>query len=279
VAERRAAHQVLDNPKVFDDPLALAILRPEVARQLRENARREKGSPLSGYMRAFVSMRSRFAEDALRRAYGRGVRQYVIVGAGFDTFAYRNPYPDLPVFEIDHPDTQAVKRSRLEAARIDIPGTLTFVTVDLTRAPFVEGLASAGFDARAPAFVAWLGVSMYLSPDDVRATLRAIGRLAIGTGLVLDYAVPPSSLSWVERMFYGVLLRRVARIGEPWKTFLTSGALAAELTEAGLEVEEDLGPLEINQRYFANRSDGLKVSSAGRIASARVVRTVESVSV
>ena len=96
---------------------------------------------------------------------------------------------------------------------------------------------------------------------------------------MLDYAVPPSSLSWVERMFYEVRLRHVARLGEPWKTFLTSGALATELTNAGLEVEEDLGPVEINQLYFANRSDGLKVSAAGRIASARVVRTVESISV
>jgi methyltransferase (TIGR00027 family) len=177
VAERRAAHQVLDDPRVFDDPLALRIIRADAARVLREDPRKYDGSALSGYLRAFVSMRSRFAEDALRDAYNHGVRQYLVLGAGFDTFAYRNPYPDLRVFEIDHPDTQAVKRARLAHAGIAIPPALTLVAADLAEASLAEALAAAGFDAGAPACVAWLGVSMYLSLADVATTLRFIGSL------------------------------------------------------------------------------------------------------
>jgi len=270
VAERRAAHQMLDRPRVFDDPLAIRMIRPHAAGRIREEAQRRDRSALSCYLRAFVSMRSRFAEDELARAYASGVRQYVLLGAGFDTFAYRNAHADLRVFEVDHPATQAVKRRRLEASGIVVPPTLTFVPVDLTEASLRAALDDAGFDATSPALFAWLGVSMYLSLEDVRTTLGIIGSLARGTCLVFDYAVPPSSLGWIERVFYRLMIGRVARIGEPWKTFLTPDDLVAELARAGLELEEDLGPGAINARYFAGRDDGLKVSSAGRIARACV---------
>src|SRR5882672_4895598 len=132
VAERRAAHQVRDRPLVLDDPIALRVIDPEVARALREHPPQREMSMVGPYLRAFFVMRSRFAEDELAAAVGRGVRQYVVLGAGFDTFAYRNPFLELRVFEVDHPDTQAVKRQRLADAGIALPETLSFLSADLS---------------------------------------------------------------------------------------------------------------------------------------------------
>src|SRR5258707_8697783 len=150
VAERRAAHQVRDRPLVFEDPLALRIIRPEVARELREHPPTHDSSPIAPYLRAFFAMRSRFAEDALREAVGRGVRQYVVLGAGFDTFAYRNPYPELRVFEVDHPATQATKRERLADAGIGAPASLTVVSIDFTTPGLADAVNAARFEASAP---------------------------------------------------------------------------------------------------------------------------------
>src|SRR5947209_9930418 len=152
VAERRAAHQVRDRPLVLDDPIALRIIRPEVAQELRTNPAAGETSIIGPYLRAFVVMRSRFAEDALAAAVSEGVRQYVVLGAGFDTFAYRNPYPELRVFEVDHPDTQVIKRERLMQGRIDVPPSLTFVPVDFATMKLDEALQAFGFDATKPAF-------------------------------------------------------------------------------------------------------------------------------
>src|SRR3954466_15595141 len=142
VAERRAAHQILDTPKIFEDPLALAIIRPEAARELSGSPARQD-TTFGRYVRAFVSMRSRFAEDAFRDAYARGVRQYVALGAGFDTFAYRQAYPELAMWEVDHPATQAVKRERLSHAGIHVPPALRFVAVDFSRMALADALATA----------------------------------------------------------------------------------------------------------------------------------------
>jgi methyltransferase (TIGR00027 family) len=269
VAERRAAHQILDTPRIFEDPLALAIIRPEALHELKESPGRQD-TTLGRYVRAFVSMRSRFAEDAFRDAYARGVRQYVALGAGFDTFAYRHAYPGLAVWEVDHPATQAAKRERLTHAGIPVPSSLTFVPVDFSRMSIADALGSTGFDFSKPAFFAWLGVAMYLDLSDVRATLQFIGSRSAGTCVVFDYVTPPASLSMLPRMMYGVLLRRLERIGEPFKTFFEPSAALAELTAAGFHAIEDLGPEDINARYFANRGDKLKVAPSGRIARACV---------
>src|SRR5450432_1122310 len=124
VAVRRAAHQLLDRPRVLDDPLALAILAAEERETLQANPRKQNANPIATALRAFLAVRSRVAEDALAAAIAKGVGQYVVLGAGFDTSAYRPPCsttPWLRVFEVDHPDTQAVKRERLAAANIAIP--------------------------------------------------------------------------------------------------------------------------------------------------------------
>src|SRR4051795_1405761 len=158
VAERRAAHQVRDRPLVLDDPIALRVIRPEVAHELRTNPPMREATKRGPYLRAFFVMRSRFAEDELAKAVADGVRQYVVLGAGFDTFAYRNPFPELRVFEVDHPDTQAVKRRRLADAGIEIPASLTFVSIDFNTTALADALRASGFDDSQPAFFSWLGV-------------------------------------------------------------------------------------------------------------------------
>ena len=270
VAERRAAHQVRDRPLVFEDPLALRIIRPEVARELVEHPPGHESSPLSPYLRAFFAMRSRFAEDALRDAVGRGVRQYVLLGAGFDTFAYRNPFPQLRVFEVDHPATQTTKRERLASGEIPIPPSLTFVPIDFTITALADALHEAGFDATSPAFFAWLGVVPYLERPAIDQTLSFIASLPPLTAVVFDYSVPPESLGWMSRLIVGRMAKRVAALGEPWKTYLDPQALLEDLRGLGFKNAEDWDGEALNHLFFAGRSDGLKVGAGGHMAMASV---------
>src|SRR5262249_48221274 len=151
-------------------------------------------------LRAFVVARARVTEMALERAASRGVAQFVVVGAGLDTFAYRNPYEAVHVFEVDHPATQEWKRDLLSKAAIAVPSSMTFAPVDFERQTLAEGLALAGFDDGAPAFFSWLGVTMYLTADAFSATLDFIARRPPASGVVFDYAVDRKSLGWTERL-------------------------------------------------------------------------------
>jgi methyltransferase (TIGR00027 family) len=264
---RRAAHQLLDTPRIFDDPLAARIVglhHPDDEFLKREDTR------LGRVMRAFMAARSRYAEDALAAACERGgVRQYVVLGAGLDTFAYRSPYGDaVRVFEVDYPATQQWKRARLAEASIAIPPTVTYVPVDFDRANAFAALGDAGFDAGAPAFFAWLGVTMYLAEATVMDVLRQIASLTAGSGVAFDYAVAPSLLGPIARRVFEAFAERVAAVGEPWTTFFTPEALDTALGRLGFGDVEDLDGDAINARYFANRSDGLRVGSLARLARA-----------
>ena len=196
MAERRAAHQLLDKPLVFDDPLAVRIIGARAEANLPEQPK----NFVAARFRAFMAARSRFAEDELRAAVARGVRQYVVLGAGLDTFAYRNPFPHLRVFEVDHPATQAWKRKRLAQVGIPVPSSMTFAPVDFERQTFDDGLREAGFDETAPTFFSWLGVTMYLESDIVLGIVRAIREMSATNGVVFDYAVPRESLGFVGRL-------------------------------------------------------------------------------
>jgi methyltransferase (TIGR00027 family) len=240
VALRRAEHQILDRPKVFDDPLAVAIAG---AQEIPPE------TPFDRLLRAFVAARSRYAEDQLASAVARGVGQYVVLGAGLDTYAYRAS-PGVRVFEVDHSSTQAWKRSRLEDARIAIPDSMTFVPVDFERQTLSDELAQAGFDASQPAFFSWLGVIMYLTLEAATDTLRFIAARPAGSGVAFDY--PTGTWEW--------LARRVARAGEPFRLFFDPAELARLLHSLGFRTLEDLAPQEINARYFCDRADGFKVA-------------------
>ena len=251
VALRRAEHQVLDHPKVFDDPLAVAISGATES---------PPETPFDRLLRAFVAVRSRYAEDQLASAIGRGVRQYVVLGAGLDTYAYRAA-PGVRVFEVDHPATQAWKRSRLAEAGIAIPESMTFVPVDFERQSLADELARAGFDTNRPAFFSWLGVIMYLTLEAATETLRFIAARPAGSGVTFDY---PTG-TWAP------LARRVARVGEPFRLFFDPADLARLLDGLGFSRIEDLNSEEINARYFRDRADGLQVAGdRGRLISAWV---------
>ena len=256
-ATLRAAHQVLDDPRVLEDPIAVRLIGAERAAALRSETRLR--AHRLRHLRAFVAVRGRYAEDELARAVGRGVRQYVVLGAGLDTFAYRNPGP-AHVFEVDHPATQAWKRQRLREAGIAIPASLTFVPVDFERQTLAEGLAAARFDRGRPAFFSWLGVTVYLTRKAVMETLRLVSSSTVaGSGIVLSFVVSRSPIA-----------ARTAAIGEPWLTLFDPGALADDLRAMGFGPVEHLPPAEINRRYFADRSDGLRVASSGHMMKAEV---------
>jgi methyltransferase (TIGR00027 family) len=253
---------------LLEDPLALAIVGREAAGTLATGGM--DGGAAARYLRAFVVVRSRFAEDELARAVEQGVRQYVVLGAGLDTFAYRNPYPDLRVFEVDHPDTQEWKRERLETEGITVPESVTYAPVNFERQTVDEGLRLAGFQSHAAAFFSWLGVTPYLKPETVLATFRRIIGMSSGNGVAFDYAVPRSTLGLLGRMAFDALARRVAAAGEPFRGFFEPAELAGELRGMGFRHVEDLGCEQINKRYFAGRTDGLRVRGGmGRLMSAR----------
>ena len=266
VAMRRAAHQLFDAaPRVLEDPIAVPIIGPEAARRITDSPSKQQRS-VARSARAFMAVRSRFAEDALARAVARGTGQYVILGAGLDTFAYRNPHPGgtLRVFEVDHPATQAWKRRKLAAASIAAPSSLTYVPVDFERESLADRLAAAGFDPARPAFFTWLGVTMYLTEEAFASTLSLVARTAPGGGVAFDYAVPRSQLGWRERFALAWLSYRVAKAGEPFRSFFDPAALRARLEGAGLTAIDDLDRDAINARYFASRPDGLR--TRGRLA-------------
>jgi len=251
---------------VFDDPLAVRIIGARAEANLPEQPK----NFVAARFRAYMAARSRFAEDELHDAVLRGVRQYVILGAGLDTFAYRNPYPDLHVFEVDHPATQAWKRKRLAQVVIAIPQSMTFAPADFTRETFDDGLRSAGFDENAPAFFSWLGVTMYLEPEIVLGTLRAIRETNAANAVVFDYAVPRETLGFVGMMALDAVSRRVKKAGEPFRGFFAPADLVAKLREMGYTHIEDLGSAEIDARYFSGRADKLRSGSQlGRLMSAR----------
>lgn len=260
---------MLDIPPVFRDSLALRMVRPEAAAEIRDNPGAYDRSPISRYLRAFLAVRSRIAEEQVAEGVAEAVSQYVVLGAGFDTFAYRNPYSTLRVYEVDHPATQAVKIQRLAAAGIEVPSSVTHVAVDLSRTSLHEALTAAGFNEAKAAVFSWLGVVPYLERNAIENVLHYVASLPAGTRIVFDYGVSPSSLGVVARLVFDRMAARVAAIGEPWKTFFAPQDLFALLRSMGFSVE-DHGAEELNTRYFAGRSDGLQVGSAGRIVKAIV---------
>jgi len=267
---RRAAHQVIDDPRVFHDPLAVPIAGSE------SEPPSASAQPFSRTLRAFLAVRSRYAEDQLARAVERGVLQYVVLGAGLDTFAYRNPLRSagLHVFEVDHPATQEWKRARLLDAGIVIPNEMTFAAVDFERQSLQGQLEQAGFRRTECAFFSWLGVTPYLSRPAFDATIQFIAGLPARSGVAFDFAVERSLLEPHQQLALDALAARVARAGEPFQLFFDPAALVNDLAHIGFGEIEDLNGEAINARYFSGRSDGLSVSGGGHLLSAWVSQQI-----
>jgi methyltransferase (TIGR00027 family) len=266
---RRAAHQILDRPIVLDDPLALRIVGSQGANEIRANPKRYDTS-FGRSLRLFLVARARCAEDALAAAVAAGVRQYVILGAGLDTFAYRNPFAaeGLRVFEVDVPGTQAWKRDLLSRTRIAEPPSLAFVPVDFERQSLARELAAAGLRDDMPAFFSWLGVTMYLSREAVLTTLGFVASRAQGSGITFDYMVPPGHLPWFRRIGFYLLARRLAAIGEPWTTWFEPEALAEELRSMGFTSLEDLDGPGLNRLLFSGNEKRVGGTSVAHVMTA-----------
>ena len=268
-AVRRAAHQLWDDPIVFRDPLALKIVGDEEEAALRRTDARS-ASTLEHTIRAIMVARSRVAEDALDEALARGIRQYVVMGAGLDTSPYRAAAQGLRVFEIDHPATQAWKKSQLAQTGIAVPDSVSFVPVDFARQTLAETLPPAGWDARQPTFFSWLGVTSYLTREAVLGTLGFVAACPPGSEIVFDVSTPASQVSLYERLARAAVALRIALSGEPNGTRFDPSALAAELRARGFGRVETLSGRQINARYFAARADKLKVSNRSALIRAAV---------
>jgi len=268
VALRRAAHQLIDVPPVLVDPIAIPILGAETAAMLRADPSRFETGRYSTHLRAFLAARSRFAEDQLAAARRAGITQYVVLGAGLDTSAYRNPDPETPlrVWEVDHPATQAWKRQLLADASIPTPASLTFVPVDFERETLASALDASGVDPVAGTVFSWLGVVPYLSEAAIMSTLGYVASVTrSGGGIAFDFGIPPERLPLMQRLAFKAMAAKVRAAGEPWETFFDPETLSASLRDLGFAIAHLATPAAINARYFAGRSDKLAVGAMGHL--------------
>ncbi|WP_405163866.1 class I SAM-dependent methyltransferase [Nocardia sp. NBC_01499] len=257
-AYARAYHQIVDQPRILTDPLAARLLGVTVD-ELTESGRPAADSSDSGVgilrlgvgdrpRRLFFAARARFAEDRVAEAAAAGVRQVVILGAGLDTFAYRNPHPGLRVFEVDHPATQAWKHQRLAASGINLPEQLTFVPVDFETDTLATRLAAAGFSRTDPAVFVWLGVVFYLTPDAARTTLEYIARQSEPVEVIFDYLQPGDTDE--ERAQMQARAKLGTAVGEPWFSYFTPDDIAAQLRALGFTDVEDHSAADLIAGYL-----------------------------
>lgn len=255
-AAYRAAHQVLEDGQIFKDALAVPILGvdPETFRSPAE------AEPMRRVMRFFIAARSNIAETALKHGVeDRGVGQLVVLGAGLDTFAYRNPFEGrLKVYEVDHPATQAWKRRRLQEAGIAIPDSLVYAPVDFEREILTAQLASAGLDPDIRTFFTWLGVAPYLTKDAIASTLSQIGGCPGGAEVVFDYSEPRETLDPAVQAYYDARAARVAAIGEPFLSHFVPEDLHRQLRAAGFAGIDDLDMPGLVTRLTGQAHDGTR---------------------
>jgi methyltransferase (TIGR00027 family) len=221
-----------------------------------------------------VVCRSRFTEDHLAALVGDGVSQYVILGAGLDSFAYRTARttdgPDR-IFEVDHPGTQDWKREHLAAAGIGEPDRVSYVPMDFERDSLAGRLGQAGFDPARPALVSWLGVTMYLTGAAISQTLAGIGGFAPGTQLITDYMLPPGLRDEAGATYAGLVAPAAAERGEPWLTFLAPGGMTALLEGHGFGAVEHVRQRDSIPAALWDRTDSLRPAALSVLARATVL--------
>lgn len=264
VALLRAAHLIIDDePPVLNDTVVARLLGGDIEAQIRAHAG-DLQTPASRGFRSHVVLRSRFAEDTLMDAVAEGVEQYVLLGAGGDTFAYRQPEwaHGLTVVEVDHPASQSAKRRALAGAGIEIPPNVRYADVDFERETLADGLARCGVDTAKPTFFSWLGVTMYLTREAIEATLRTVLSFPKGSGIVFTFAHTDSAAS---RLAEGS-----ASAGEPWISYFTPDEVEAMLRSLGFSDARFLSREEAERKYYANRTDGFAAPPRVSIVAARV---------
>jgi len=275
MAYGRAYHATHDSPKIFDDFLAPALFTPEELAQTDRDwanllqymdpaldaAHPDPAEKLAWVVRLsngpITLGRSRYSEDSLEEAIKTGVKQYVNLGAGLDTYAYRRAYrrpegtDELAIFELDHPATQAIKRERVARAGWEDPRNLHYVPIDFAKESLASALARSPYDPNLPSFFSWLGVSFYLPREVVLETLRSIAAVAApGSQIVFDYldtdAFDPAKAG--KRMQQ--MQQMAVALGEPLKAGFDPHTLADVLEPLGLQLVENLDPAAIEARFF-----------------------------
>jgi methyltransferase (TIGR00027 family) len=257
-AAARAAHLIVDtDPPIFADGLASALLGDQAEEFIGYHRAHGTHIVLSA-ARAQVTCRSRYTEDRLADSIRGGVTQYVILGAGLDSFAYRSALAArVRVFEVDHPATQQWKRALLRKARIPVPDGVTFVGVDFESGSLADGLIRCGFDPSRPALVSWLGVTMYLTHAAISQTLAEVSTFAAGTTLITDYMLPAGWRDAAGTSYAEQVMPVAAEHGEPWLTFLTPGQMSAWLESHGFGMVEQVRQCDSISAALWDRSDSL----------------------
>ena len=272
VAAARAAHFArAERPLVIEDPYAIHLAGDRWRQVIGSDFRHwlvtrvllRKVSPTTTY----VLIRARFTDDRVLAVAERGVRQLVILGAGFDTFALRYPNLGVEVFEVDLAASGALKRERLAAADIPVPEHLHFVNVDFERDDLGEHLIAAGFRPSEPAFFSWMGVTYYLAPEAVPATLAKVSALAAPQSeLAFDYMNARDFVAAKDLALFDSMLRFVKKHGEPMITNFDPGAIVQQVGLGdGWEVLEHASPAEDPKRYLGERTHLPRVAPLFRI--------------
>ena len=273
VALVRAAHALFDAPPVFDDRLALDLVDPEFRPHLDQFREPERQDPIARKGRAYIPFRQRTAEETLEAGYARGIRQYVILGAGLDSYAFRQPEgrADLRIFEVDHPATQARKRERLAELGWTLPENLVFTPCDFESTRLSDALERVGFESEKPSLFAWLGVVIYLTRETVRGSLAEIAELsAPGSELVFEFGLPTEDLAGEELVRRKISLAQSYRPDEPFEFFCRFEEIEALAREAGFESVEAIDHAAAESRLLAERSDEFTFRIGLRLAIARL---------
>jgi len=268
VAELRAAHQLVDgDPKILVDPVVLRLLDDEVLEKIRSRPDLLCVPWVAG-MRSHVLLRSRYTEDRLDEA---GAEQFVILGAGYDTFAYRQPEwaRNLRIFEVDHPASQRAKRELLAAKGIAVPSNLEYVSIDFEHVSLKDGLAASSLDFGRPAFFSCLGVLVYLTEEAAYDVFRVVAAFPKGSEIVFTFSQPDSALDAGEAARRQLLASAAGSLGEPWRTHFDRESLVTRLRTMGFSAVSVLDPAEAQAKYFQGRTDGLKAPRRENVARAR----------
>lgn len=266
----RAVHQLFDaQPKILVDSITPLLIGPTTLADINNPTNRYR-SPRFSELRANIILRSRFAEDRLANAVLRGIKQYVILGAGFDTFAFRQPpwAGELKIFEVDHLVTQEMKRSMLLVSGIVIPKNVKFAHVDFEHESLPDVFTKYHISADLPTFFSWLGVTMYLKEDAVDGVLEAVARFPVGSELVLTFLQRSDQEVAVSKDDYLPLAQRVASVGEPFVSYFEPEEMETKLFNAGFSKVEFLSRSEAESRYFQKRPKDLPVPKRIGIVSA-----------
>lgn len=259
VAVLRAAHQILDeSPRIFEDPIAVGLTPDASEAQIRAAAG-DIRQPLQSRLRSMTLLRSRFVEDELAVAVARGVRQYTILGAGLDTYPWRQPVAAraLRIFHTDHPATMAVTDEVFRKRGLTHSSNLVRAGLDLEAPALGARLAAMGFDGGAPAFFSMLGLMQYLSHGALDAIFELVAALPRGSAVAFSFNPPDSHLADGELEEARRSQSRGRSLGEPWLSRPAPAELMVKLGALGFGRVFHLAPELAQRRYFGSRSDGL----------------------